>query len=320
MIHGFSARMLERYLVTTNDAMNMAVEVNNRNPFAEIERQREAQRQLEEEQRQNRLIWCRQSEAYIDPWGNMEVNIRQPVPFPQLARPVNHRLPFTPENAFGGRHSLGMGNSSNIVVDEGLYEDTLRKLDMVDDECGENIHKTSMIIEEMCSSMYVVPETGPRVKAIADRVKSMLGEFRSLTENTSIQTRKFVNEIRHIDQADHMFTFALEERSAAQVVSGVRNSMGQQAQSMKNTANGYSLASRDLRSKANTARNQAQQFRQTIQQLRGQLNGIQSRFVMGPTSGFSANQDMRDFYRQMRELERQMRDAERQMMTNSFRR
>jgi len=320
MIHGVSARMLERYLITTNDAMNRAAEVHNRDPFADIIKERERHQQMKEEQRQARLVFCRESGTYFDPFEGSMIKERQHVPFPQIARPNNHRHPFAPENAFGGRHSLGVGNSSNIVVDAGLHEEISRKLDMVDDDAGADIHKTSMLIEEMCSSMYVVPETSPRVRAIADRVKSALGEFRSITEDANIDTRKFVNEMGNIDQSDHMFTIVLEERSVNEVINNVHIAMGQQANNMKTTMNGYWSAAQGLRQQANAARHQAQSFRQSIQQLRTQLNGIKSRMSMNFTpgaSGFSSNQDMREFYRQMRELERQMRDAERQMMSRS---
>lgn len=332
MIHGFSARMLERYLTKTNEAMDKAAQVHNRNPFEKIEAQRQQQYvfqqeqlRIQEEQRRQRMVWCSNSEGYIDPWGSRDdgrsnISERRPVPLPILGRPVNCRHPFPPENALGGRYSLGVGNSSNIVVDAGLYEDTLRKLNMVDDESGEDIYKTSVVIDEMCSNIYVVPKTGPRVKAITDRVKNSLGEYRSLTEKVSIETRKFVNEIGRIDQADNMFTFALEERSAHEVVNRVNTVMHQQADNMKNTVNGYRSAEQGLRDKANEARRQAQSFKMQIQQLQGQLNGMQSSLAFGSMSNLSANQEVREFYRQMRELERQMRDAERNVMSNSWRR
>ena len=317
MIHGFSARMLEGSLTKTNEAMDRAAKVHSQDPFWNMRKQREEQQRLEQEQRQPRLVWCRYSEGFVEVYEG-GVSVRQPVPFPQLSRPTNCRHPFSPENAFGDRHLLGVGNSSNIVVDSVMYEDTVRKLDMVDDQAGEEIYRASVTIDEMCSSMYVVPETGPRVRAIADRVKSCLGEFRALTENTNIQTRRFVNEIRHIDQADDMFTFVLEERAANEVVRQVNTSMNQQADNMRNTVSGFRTAANGLRDKANEARSRAEFFKQKIMQLRGQLDGIRSRGM--DLTGVSTNQDMREFYRQLRDLERQMRNAERNVMSNSFRR
>ena len=236
MIHGFSAKMLERFLITTNNAMNRASEVHSKNPFGEASTHQQHQSSFGEHDGAER---------------------RKRAQLPVLPRPVNQRHPFAPENAFGGRHSVGAGNSSNVVVDQGLYDNTLRMLNAVDDQAGEDIYKTSACIEDMCSSIYVVPDTAPRVMAITARLKASLGEFRSLTENTSIQTRRFVNEIAQIDQAQGMFKFVLEERSASEVIRNVTTAMCRQAENMQNTSREFKSAAGSLRDQAKEAREQA---------------------------------------------------------------
>ena len=86
-----------------------------------------------------------------------------------------------------------------------------------------------MAIESMCANIYIVPETVPKVLAITSQVKNMLPQFRSLTEEVCIDTRRFVNEMAEIDGASvGNFSLAVSERGTAEAVGQVRNAVNRQ--------------------------------------------------------------------------------------------
>ena len=215
MIHGFSARMLERYLEATNAAMDRAHEAHTKNPLEDM---------------------------------SFEGQMRPP----RLSPRINERHPFQADRALGGRYTVGVGNSTNIVVKEDVYRDVLKILNTVDEQVGEELYKTSLAIKELCANFYIVPDTTPNVVRISEQVENSLGKFRSLTEDVSIQVRKFVNEIRDIDQAEDGFNFVLSEQSAYDVTNRVSSSIKRQIENMERT-------SEEFKDRAEWLRNQALQ-------------------------------------------------------------
>ena len=99
-----------------------------------------------------------------------------------------------------GSFTTGRGNSSNIVASQAEYETVCNMLDQADDRMGECLYKTAMEIEAMCQTSYILPAAVPRYMSVSDSVKRSLGEFRALTEDTTIQTRRFAREITSIGQ------------------------------------------------------------------------------------------------------------------------
>jgi len=161
MINGFSGRSAVHFINATNTALAESGEALSRDPFQGRE-------------------WRR---------GNP----------PNIRPGINQRAPFSEESGMNGGHTVGVGNATNIVVDEHVYEDVVRQIGMLDEEFGADLYRTATAIEEMCTSMYVAPETTPLLLEIASQLKSSLGQFRSLTEEASIQTRRFVDEMMEID-------------------------------------------------------------------------------------------------------------------------
>jgi len=203
MIRGFSGVSLEQFLRNTNDGMQRASKGHSRNPFEGV------------------------SAGLVQ--------------LPLLGAPANKRPPFPEESAFGGGHDVGVGNQTNIVVDQGVYDTAIRMVDMADEQAGEDLYRIITAIEEMCTSIYVVPETVPKVLSITGQIKDSLGQFRSITENVNIQTRRFVNEIREIDRARGSFSFVLNDRIAADTISTVSNAMKQQNNNMQDTIEDYRM-------------------------------------------------------------------------------
>jgi len=168
MIRGFFGMAASSFIRDTNDAMAESSREHSRDPF----------------------------ESYVREEGD-EGPARRPR---RTIRAVNQRPLFSPEAALRGTHAVGVRNSSNVVVDQDTYEEVLRRLNAVDDQAGEDIYKCCAAIEEMCQSTLIIPETLPRILEITSQLKNSLGEFRALTEETSIRTKNFVNRVVEIDR------------------------------------------------------------------------------------------------------------------------
>ena len=109
------------------------------------------------------------------------------------------RLQYSADTAMSGQYNTYAGNSSNIVFDPDIYDEMLRRVQIIDEQAGEDLYRVAIQIEEMCETIYIIPETLPKFLSILNSVKDSLREFRSLTEEACIQTRKFVNAIDSID-------------------------------------------------------------------------------------------------------------------------
>jgi len=108
------------------------------------------------------------------------------------------KMQHSPESAKSGGFPTGVGNKGNIVVSQATYDEVMRKIRMVDEAAAQDLYNIAVKIEEMCSSIYVVPSTLPKYLSVLDQVKSSLGEFQSLTEETVIHTRRYVDQIMSI--------------------------------------------------------------------------------------------------------------------------
>jgi len=213
MPHGFQGNFVQEFFIDVNEALDTASQVHSRNPF----------------------------EGETDTEN----------PPPRMAPAVNQRSPFAVESATSGGHSLGVGNSSNIVVDQNVYTSFSRQLSTVDDRAGEAVFMAVSAIEEMCRTSFVVPETVPRVLEITNQIKNALVQFRSLGEETSIQARSFAGEMADND-GGNANRLVLSESGSSQAISQVSNVMHRQSESMENTqrslvTNAESLAQESVR-------------------------------------------------------------------------
>jgi len=108
----------------------------------------------------------------------------------------SRQLPFEPsEGVSGGLVPTGRGNSSNIVVSQAEYETSMRVFSQSDDRFGECVYNATNEIEEICRSIFILPNAVPRCLNISDTVKRSLGQFRAVAEDVALQTRAFARDI-----------------------------------------------------------------------------------------------------------------------------
>ena len=245
MPKGLSGVTVGRFFKKTNEAMETAGKAHNKNPLENI------------------------------PKGK--------VPQPNLATPNNQKLPFSYEDAnpLNDRYITGVGNSSNIVVEESIYRDAIRKINIADEKAGEEIYKMACVIEEMCKSIYIVPQTIPRVMSITSRIKDSLPQFRYLTEEVNITTRKLVDEMGRIDQAPDMFKLVVSDRGAEHVINTTKNIVDRQIESMENTAQGYARTADSMRQQGDALKRRADAIKVRVDAMEGQISALEARMMFG---------------------------------------
>jgi len=108
------------------------------------------------------------------------------------------RMPFMPEDANLGRASVGRGSSDNIVVSIADYNDVAHAICRIEDTIGQCMYRTTVEIEEMCRTIFVMPTVSPGCINIASEVKSCLGPMRSIPDDAAILVRNFAREIDEI--------------------------------------------------------------------------------------------------------------------------
>jgi len=160
-----------------------------------------------------------------------------------------------------------MGNSSSVVVDADIYNTVLQRLDTADHQAGADMYAMCNTIDEICETIFVVPETTPRIKAMTDQFKKSLGQFRSLTEEVAIDVRRYTSEISNIDHGS-MEEVAMVETASNQVIGRVSSSIDRQINSMERTSESYIT-------RADRLADQAQRERQRADRLAANLsNGM----------------------------------------------
>ena len=175
------------------------------------------------------------------------------VPLPRLPATNNRQAPFEAEDAWSDNHRRNVGNSSNIVVEPYAGEPAPGRVNYLDTGAGEELYNVCNFVEEMCKTIYVVPETIQGVYNISEEFKGSLGEFRSHTEEINICIRNFMIEASQIDFGNNGL-IAMEERAAEQNINRVSNTIDMQATSMDNTAMNYKMQAEGLRQKAQAER------------------------------------------------------------------
>ena len=103
--------------------------------------------------------------------------------------------------AGGGRgFRLGVGTSENIVVRDEVYHASLGQITQLDEQMAERLEQTIMQIEEMCETIFIAPETTPRVREILGAVRGTLPQFRGVTEQATRITQMYLGQIRAADR------------------------------------------------------------------------------------------------------------------------
>jgi len=112
--------------------------------------------------------------------------------------PRDRVLPFTPQEAFTGRHTVGRGDSSNIVSDQRDYQQACYLIDQADYRMGHCIHQTITEIEELCRTSFILPAAAPKCTGVSDSVKQSLGRFGAVTSDATMQALNFAREIAEV--------------------------------------------------------------------------------------------------------------------------
>ena len=299
MPKGFSGASAKRFFERTNEAMTKASEAHNRRPFEDTSKGLPgyykgsntygmAAQGLSGSMTQGMYGTTKGTYDTTAMYGATKgmydpaLRSRPRITLPSFPEPRNHKMPFSPEDAnpFNDRHKTGIGNRSNIVVEQSIYEDVIKKIDMADDKAGEEIYKMCCKIEEMCKTIYIVPETIPRIMALTSRLKDSMPQFRGLTEEVNIQIRKFVNEIGNVDQAPDGFKVVVSDEGAEHVIGSTKDAVGKQIQSMEDTARSYAQAAESLRQQAESLRKQADTTKNQIDMLEGRIKMLEEREAM----------------------------------------
>lgn len=108
------------------------------------------------------------------------------------------QLPFSPEDATTGSFTTGRRNSTNIVADEHEYNIICQRVSQTDDQISECMYKIAQEIETLCQTSFILPVAVPRCMNVSNDVKSSLSQFREVTDEIILQTRRFAREITSI--------------------------------------------------------------------------------------------------------------------------
>jgi len=298
MPRGFSGQTVKRFFERTNEAMKKASEAHNRKPFEDTsegmpshyQKQYSHTRASAGSMMHGMPMGSSQGTYGMLAKGMYDKPAQQSGPrinMPAFPEPINHKLPYQPEDAdpFNDRHKTGVGNRSNIVVEQSVYEECMQKLEAVDDKAGQEIYRMCCTIEEMCKTIYIVPETIPRVMAITSRIKNSMPEFRGITEEVRLQVKKHVDEIGHIDQAPDGFKVIVSDEGAEYVIGSTKDAVGKQVDSMENTAQSYARGAESLRSQADSFRSQAGRLGNRKDMLDDRLKTLEEREAMQAAMG-----------------------------------
>jgi len=237
---GFTGTIATRFSERTNEAIQRAGEVHSRDPF-------EGRRQAGGEHYSPIAAMSHSRMPISQPHTIRHTAVHSPinrgmsfthVQPPQLSTPLNQRPPFSMESSSNIRQATGIGNSSNIVMEQSVYDHVVREVDRADDQAGAEIYRCCMEIEQMCQNTFVVPETISRILAITGQVKGSLGQFRSLTEDVNISTRSFS---RNLVEIDGSVTFAASDLGSSNAISQATMAVERQIDSMDRTGQNFKM-------------------------------------------------------------------------------
>ena len=192
-----------------------------------------------------------------DPFENTTSKL---VPLPNLPEARNQPAPFTQEEAFtGSPHSRRVGNSTSVVVDPDVYNTVLQRMDTVDYQAGADMYMISNEIEELCATIFVVPDTVEQIATLCSQFKKELNQFRAVTEEVAISTRQYLSRVSEIDHGNTE-ELAFTSQGADQAIQRVSSAIERQVSSMERTVENY-------QSRASRLSDQAQRERARAERL-----------------------------------------------------
>jgi len=95
----------------------------------------------------------------------------------------------------------GVGNATNVIAENGVYEDGLSAFKALDAEMEGRIQGIVRKIEQACETIFVVPVTTARVLSVLGEVKTQLAGYTSFTTDTYTVGMNFMSEMNGIDSA-----------------------------------------------------------------------------------------------------------------------
>jgi len=107
-------------------------------------------------------------------------------------------LPFEPADALTGRFVTGHRNSTNIVVNRSEYATIARTLQQIDEDLGMCIYETAKEIEDMCNTIFVMPNVSPKCMEIACTVRESMSSYRDASGDLAMECNKFASDMSEI--------------------------------------------------------------------------------------------------------------------------
>ena len=160
MPRGFVGPPAASYLPKIEEALQIAAEVHNINPFFNLRN------------------WA------VSP--------------PALPPRPNAVTPHPSGTAMTGSHTTGTGSVRNIVVGIDLYLNILRKVIQTDDKISDQMYSIAKEIVDICGTSYVLPQAAPACMEVSASVDNSLVGFRSLTDASIAKMLSFKDEILNI--------------------------------------------------------------------------------------------------------------------------
>ena len=223
MPRGFVGKSVKKFFQNTEDALTQAGEAHNRNPF-----------------------------------DNHRAN--HSVPLPNLPTTTNISSPFTPEQGLsGGSHAMGVGNSSNVVVDPDVLETAVQRMDRLDRQATDDMCNIANEIDEICSTIFVVPATVTHIARLTDEFKKHIMPGRYVTEDMVIDVRRFMDQTSNTDHGN-MGVIAMSRPGADQAIQRVSSSIDRQISNMERTVGNYQTRSETIKTQAERERRRADQL------------------------------------------------------------
>jgi len=160
MPNGFVGPPAASYLPKIEEALRVAAEVHNTDPFA------------------NLMNWA------VFP--------------PALPPRPNAVTPYPSNTAMKGSHITGTGSVRNIVVDLDLYYNIFQKIRQTDDKISGQIYHIAKETNEICGTTYFLPLASPQCIRVSTVIDSSLELFRELTDASDRRMRQFKDEIMSV--------------------------------------------------------------------------------------------------------------------------
>jgi len=200
-----SSKTADRFFENTGEALTSASHIHNQNPFEGMR--------------------------------------HDAAPPPQLPIRSNQDPSLLTDTAMGAGANTSMlarniGNSSNIVVDPTVLTQSIQRMDKIDEYVGSDAYSMLNDVNEVCTTIFQLPETVQEIKSVCDDVKHCLSPFRGVTDGITIATRRFVYEMSDIDHGNPN-SIAMSQTGADQAIQMATTSVNRQSDNMERTASTY---------------------------------------------------------------------------------